>query len=172
MSKSEESILKEALSSQDLTRINKVYEEIYYSYVKLVAFCIGKYTSNVEDIKDLTNEVFLRFFKNADKVDNSIKYYLLNIARNITYDYLKKYNNVQQLDDKFLNTGTTDSYAGYLDLIEDLNKVLNEREVKIIVLKAIDGYTFNEISEKLNLSLKNAISIYHRALKKYRKARE
>lgn len=87
MSKSEESILKEALSSQDLTKINKVYEEIYYSYVKLVAFCIGKYTSNVEDIKDLTNEVFLRFFKNADKVDNSIKYYLLNIARNITYDY-------------------------------------------------------------------------------------
>lgn len=172
MRKSEESILKEALSSQDVTKINKVFEGIYYSYVKLVAFCIGKYTKNIEDIKDLTNEVFLRFFKNADKVDNSIKYYLLNIARNITYDYLNKYNNIQQLDEKLLNLSTTDSYAGYLNLLDDLNKVLTEREVKVIVLKAVEGYTFNEISEKLNLSLKNTISIYHRALKKYRKERE
>lgn len=37
-------------------------EEIYNRYVRLVAFVVSKYLSDEEDVKDLTNEVFVRFF--------------------------------------------------------------------------------------------------------------
>lgn len=43
----------------------KKFGEIYDQYVRLVAFVVSKYLSDEEDIKDLTNEVFVRFFERA-----------------------------------------------------------------------------------------------------------
>ena len=48
----------------DEDRMNrKKWEEIYNRYVRLVAFVVSKYLSDEEDVKDLTNEVFVRFFE-------------------------------------------------------------------------------------------------------------
>lgn len=170
MGKSNEELLFVAIKSKNKDKINEIFEKIYNDYVKLVAFSVGKYVKDVDDIKDITNEVFIRFFKNIENIKTSIKYYLLSTARNLSIDYLKeknKYEVFENIDD-LINENLIESYNGYQELVDDLKNVLSLREVEIIILHVVDGYTFKEIGAKLNLSSKNANKIYERALKKFK----
>lgn len=170
MGKSNEELLFLAIKSKNKDKINEIFEKIYNDYVKLVAFSVGKYVKDVDDIKDITNEVFIRFFKNIEYIKTSIKYYLLSTARNLSIDYLKeknKYEVFENIDD-LINENLIESYNGYQELVDDLKNVLSLREVEIIILHVVDGYTFKEIGAKLNLSSKNANKIYERALKKFK----
>lgn len=170
MGKSNEELLFLAIKSKNKDKINEIFEKIYNDYVKLVAFSVGKYVKDVDDIKDITNEVFIRFFKNIENIKTSIKYYLLSTARNLSIDYLKeknKYEVFENIDD-LINENLIESYNGYQELVDDLKNVLSLREVEIIILHVVDGYTFKEIGAKLNLSSKNANKIYERALKKFK----
>lgn len=170
MGKSNEELLFLAIKSKNKDKINEIFEKIYNDYVKLVAFSVGKYVKDVDDIKDITNEVFIRFFKNIEYIKTSIKYYLLSTARNLSIDYLKeknKYEVFENIDD-LINENLIESYNGYQELVDDLKNVLSFREVEIIILHVVDGYTFKEIGAKLNLSSKNANKIYERALKKFK----
>ena len=170
MGKSNEELLFLAIKSKNKDKINEIFEKIYNDYVKLDAFSVGKYVKDVDDIKDITNEVFIRFFKNIENIKTSIKYYLLSTARNLSIDYLKeknKYEVFENIDD-LINENLIESYNGYKELVDDLKNVLSLREVEIIILHVVDGYTFKEIGAKLNLSSKNANKIYERALKKFK----
>lgn len=170
MGKSNEELLFLAIKSKNKNKINETFEKIYNDYVKLVAFSVGKYVKDVDDIKDITNEVFIRFFKNIQNVKTSIKYYLLLTARNLSINYLKEKNKYEVYEniDEVINENLNESYKGYQELVDDLKNVLSLREVEIIILHAVDGYTFKEIGAKLNLSYKNANKIYERALKKFK----
>ncbi|MDE5856380.1 MAG: hypothetical protein K2H06_04960, partial [Anaeroplasmataceae bacterium] len=59
-------------------QIHKAFNEIYVTYGKLVFFVISKYVHQLEDIEDLTNDVFLSFFNQIQQIDlkNNIKSYL------------------------------------------------------------------------------------------------
>ena len=54
--------LKLALSSNDRTVIEAVFNEIYHEYYKLVYFVAGQYLSLDYDIESVCNDVFLNFF--------------------------------------------------------------------------------------------------------------
>lgn len=170
MGKSNEELLFLAIKSKNKNKVNEIFEKIYNDYVKLVAFSVGKYVKDVDDIKDITNEVFIRFFQNIENVKTSIKYYLIATARNLSLDYLKEKNKYEVLEDieGLISENIIESYNGYQELVDDLKSVLSLREVEIIILHAVDGYTFKEIGAKLNLSHKNANKIYERALKKFK----
>lgn len=148
-----------------------IYETIYYDYVKLVSFSVSKYIDDTEHIKDITNDVFLSFFDNAKNINTSIKYYLLNAARNISIKFLIKNNKTKQVEDIdiYSNKVSYKSHASYIELIEDLKAILTSKEVEIIILHAVDGYTFKEISSFINIPHKTVNKIYERAIKKIRK---
>lgn len=174
MHKSNESLLSFALRKGDKELLLETYEKIYNDYVKLVSFSVSKYINDNEMIKDITNDVFVSFFNNCEKVSNSIKYYLMVITKNMCLQYLEKnnklvnYENINEIGylDNF------ESHINYLELVEDLKKELDEREVNIILWHVIDGYTFKEIGKHLNLNHKNVNKIYERAIKKYRSRKE
>ena len=73
-------------------RIEKVYEK----YKKLVTFVILKYIKDKEIIKDITQDVFLNYIENENKVFN-IQKYLTSTAKYMSLKYLKK-NNQMDLD--------------------------------------------------------------------------
>lgn len=165
--------LSTAIKSNDISNIHFVFDLIYNEYVKLVAFTIGKYVNDIDVIKDLTQDVFVSFFENIENVKSSIKYYLISSARNLSLDYLKKQNKIVLVDDVSLDMfNSLDSYKYYYELVTELNSVMSEKEVNIVILHKVDGYTFKEIGKIIGISHKNANKIYERALKKFKLYKE
>ena len=170
MEVSNERLLSSSIKSGNKDKIRYAFEKIYNDYVILVAFYIGKYISNQETIKDLTNDVFVSFFNNASNINGSIKFYLLKSSRNKCLNYLKKERNITlvEYDDLFFETNNFESHYSYKELVADLTSVLDEKSVRIIIMHAVEGYTFKEIASVLNLNYKTVNKIYERAIKKYR----
>lgn len=167
--------LKNALNSRNITRINEAFNQFYNHYFKLIYYIISQYIDNTCDVEDLTQDVFVKFFNNITKIDldNNVKYYLTTIAKNTALNFLKYQNkNIIIKDDLILsiidNNSTTDKYI-YKNLLEDMSKYLDELEVKIIIYHCLEGMKFKDISKILNKSTNTVITIYHRAIKKYKK---
>ena len=174
MHKSNEILLHSALLRGNKEELLEIYEKIYYDYVKLVYFSVSKYINDDETIKDITNEVFVAFFNNSSNVKDSIKYYLMRITRNLCVKYLEKENKITKWED-INNLGVSyefESHKRYVELVEDLKNVLTQEEVNIILWHVVDGYTFKEIGDYLNLKNKTVNKMYERAIKKYRLKKE
>lgn len=166
-----ESLLFSVLRNGNEKEIREQYENIYKNYYKLVYFCVAKYINNEETIKDLTNESFLLLFENIEKVNSNVKYYLLTTAKNVAKAYLKNNNNIIIVEDSLLINipyNNTKSNEVYSDLINDMKKVLTEREVEIIIFHIIDEMSFKELEKKYNIKAKTINKIYERAIKKFR----
>jgi RNA polymerase sigma factor (sigma-70 family) len=169
-----EALLSEALHSGNRTRIEAAFETIYNDEVKLVAFVVAKYIADPETVKDITNDVFLRFFQNAAVVTGSIKFYLCQSAKNAAINEAKKERPLAdtELSEEFPSNDDERGAAFYRELVASLNAVLTPKELEIVLLHAVEGYPFKEIGAKLGLSENAANVAYFRAIKKYRRSRK
>ena len=139
---------------------------IYERYKKLVYSLAWKYSNNAEMVKDLTQEVFLKAFKNLEKFrhDSSFKTWLARITVNLCISHLRAMKS-RKVDDHFSIDGTDDN--GYKKNIEkktaaDQHDLLLQKEKNGQVMLAIDklkteekttillwseGFTYAEIAE-------------------------
>ena len=86
-----ETKLIKALKSNNENIIHDVFNEIYDEYKKLVYKQISFYVKNNYDCEELTQDTFISFFNNLNKIKIiNIKYYLLVSAKNKALDHLKK----------------------------------------------------------------------------------
>lgn len=162
--------LKHALKSNDVIRLHQIFEEIYNEYNKLVYFVIMRYVNNVEDIKDLVQDTFISFYNNLDHDIQNIKYYLTVSAKNKAINFVNKQNKIVFDEDFIYKAEEVKSInTNYQSIIEEMKKSLNDQEIEIILLHTIYDLTFLDIAQKFNMNLNTTISIYHRAIKKFRK---
>lgn len=165
--------LLHAKKNKNIQKLEIVFEEIYNEYSKLVGYIISKYVKNKEDIEELINDVFLKFVNAFLKNDiNSIKCYLIILAKNETINFIKKKNRIQIVyDDEYIeNSGEELGYNnGYYELIDEMKKILSEKEINIILLYSVYNYSFVEIAKKYTSPVTTINSIYHRAIKKFKK---
>ncbi len=167
-----EHLLNTALASKNEAKIKQAYEVIYNEYVKLVSFCVAKHVSDSDAIKEITNDVFISFFNHSSKVDENLKSYLCQMAKNAAINYLNKEKRLVYIDncDEIANEETCASAPFYSSLVNDLSEVLSKDEVEIILLHAVEGYSFKEIGQRKSISSNNANVIYFRAIKRFRKS--
>lgn len=132
----------------------------------------------VEDVDDLLNQTFLNFFSTLRSTLNSLNNpfsYILKIARNLVIDYYRRKSkekfsinlektNLAKLQD--LKQNEIDKEIEFEDYLEKLLESLSEEEKLILRMKIIEGLSFREISEKLNLKLNTTLSKFNRLLKK------
>lgn len=164
--------LKRAIKKKKTESVHLVFEEIYETYSKLVYFKVIQYIDNRQDANDLTQDVFLSFYENIFKSDiNNIKYYLMVTAKNKALNYLKSQKNIITLEENIVYDYVDDcsNNEEYNNIIDNMKKYLSEREINILLEHIIDGNSFKDLSVKYNIPLNTVISIYHRALKKYKK---
>jgi len=167
-----EHLLNTALASKNEVKIKQAYEVIYNEYAKLVSFCVAKYVNNTDAVKEITNDVFVSFFSHSARVDGNLKSYLCQMARNAAINYLNKEQKLVYIDncDEIASDETRSSAPFYSLLVNDLSEVLSKDEVEIILLHAVEGYSFKEIGQRKNISPNNANVIYFRAIKRFRKS--
>ena len=130
---------------------------------------------------DVTQEVFLRMWQNRTKIDEErVLGWLLRVTRNACVDAVRKRNAyIRRIE---TNSDTIDAQADRAPLPDQqtsaslfndrLNAALNQLDEpykSIIILREIQEYKYDEISETLDLPL-NTIKVYlHRARKMLRK---
>lgn len=163
-----ENELRIARRSNDSSKLKSVYEAIYNEYVRLLYFSVSRYCEDKEDIKDIVSDVFVKFFENPDGVKDSVKQYLLVMAKNEAINRMKREGKIN-IDE--IEPTISDEYSTYSIIVKDMLSVLKQEEVDIIILHVVDGLSFKEIARKKNLKEGTVRQTYNRALDKYRGAR-
>lgn len=161
--------LSHAIRKKDVLEIERIFEQIYYKYGRLVGFIISKYVSNINDVEELTNDVFLNFSKVLQfiKLDN-IKYYLVVQAKNTAINFVKKTSKLKckYVDEWYEEKQDIDKDSMIYEVVSDMKKCLSTAEINIILLHAVYCYSFVELSRKLKKPVTTISSTYHRAIKK------
>ncbi len=161
-----------------------IIEDIVRDYLGLVYSFIFRLTGAGEETSDITQEVFVKAWKNLDKYNpkQNFKTWLLAIARNTAIDWLRKKRPIvfSKLDREgeegerqdFVDTLVDaevlqDELFAQKELKEELDKLIDilpllKREV--LLLRLEDELTFEEISKLVGRPLNTVKSQYRRAL--------
>jgi len=112
------------------------------------------------DYRDVAHMVFIKIW--STYLEGKIKYiksYIYTSIKNTIYMTMKKENKLMPLFEDYLGTEHPkhDFWINYNDLCRDLT--FKER---YIINKMIDGYTTNEIGNKLGLARSSVSVILHR----------
>lgn len=148
-------------------RNEAAFNEIYDEYATNVAAFVGSIVHNVENAKDITQELFIEL---PSLIQNNFEFLSVSQFKNWLYTIAKR----RALD--FLSTNKEtlelkeDIDILHVDSDENINllyleNMLNNLEYNVFVLHFYNNFTFNEISKKLNITIDVAKKAYVRAVK-------
>lgn len=150
-------------------------------YLKPIYSFVSRYVGNGQEAEDVTQEVFVRVWRNLKKFDQekSFKTWIFSIAKNASLDHLKKkraipFSEFDQEDGKNVIIDTlADPSPLPLALLEraDMAKMLNVAMEKlspqyrmVLFLRYNDHFNFREIAESMKEPLHTIKSRHRRAL--------
>lgn len=150
-------------------------------HIKAVYNFIFRICNNAQDSDDITQEVFIKMWKNIKKYNNkqNFKTWLFTIAKNTAFDCLRKKKNLvfsdfetpagknllkETLTDETPNPEEIIIKTENEELINSLIKQLPAFYQTILLLRYTDEFTFEEISKILNKPLNTVKSQHRRAL--------
>lgn len=143
--------------------------------VKTVIGMIG----NVQEAEDVGQEVFIRFFKNISrfKGEAKISTYLTRIAINLSLNEIERRKRRWRVFYKGEDVQEKPVPEEMLNPVEDAEKKelvqyaiskLQPEYRKVVVLRALQEYSFKEVAEILQLPIGTVLSRYSRAQTKLR----
>ncbi|MFA5029757.1 MAG: sigma-70 family RNA polymerase sigma factor [Patescibacteria group bacterium] len=155
-------------------------------YLNLVYGAVYRLVSSQVEAEDITQETFIRAWKNLKKFDQqkNFRVWLMAIAKNAALDYLKKkrainfteLENVFDKDNLLGNIADPTPLASQLAENQDTADWLAANLAQLTAENSLilswhhqDGLTFKEISQKINAPLNTVKSRYRRALLKLKK---
>lgn len=146
-----------------------VFKSVYRAeYANLVHFVSG-YTRNKLDSEDLVQETMLAIWESRASLDpgRNFRSYLYTIARNKSLNYLRdnakhmKGSSLQEseylINSLALSSPSVEEEINALELQEFIDRVylsLPEKVVNTFRMSRQDGLTYNEIAEKLGITVK------------------
>ncbi len=164
-------ITDEQLIEKYLKGDEKSLEVLIKRYLKPIHSFTYKNIGNSEMAQDLTQEVFVKVWKNLKKFNRKkqFKSWVFTIAKNTAIDFLR-----QKKKDTFsLNEDLLSDKSDFIknleqkDTLSEVHTALQKLSINyraIILLKNEGELTFNEIAQKLNEPLNTIKSRYRRAL--------
>lgn len=137
------------------------FSYLYDNYSGALYGIVLKVLNREEEIaQDVLQEAFVKIWRKVDTYDSSkgsIFTWMLNIARNTAIDKLRsiKRTSIQSLDD---NVGIVDKQHNHTMRedrigVKDVVEKLKPEHKTIIDLAYFEGYTQEEIAERLNMPL-------------------
>jgi RNA polymerase sigma-70 factor (ECF subfamily) len=165
------------LMNTDNTRIyeniatdRKVQSQLFYNYFSRMYNVCRRFARNNEDAKDILQEGFIKIFANINsfRSEGSLESWMKRIMINTSYNFYKR-RRPSNSDMDFDQVEYPVSQKQHiLDqfLVSDLNDLINELPEgykTVFNLSAVEGYTHNEISKKLNISKNTSKSQLNRA---------
>lgn len=170
-------VTDEQLVEEYLKKDEKALEELVKRYLPLIFGFVRKYTGNQDNASDITQEVFVKVWKNIRSFDQtkSFRTWIFTIAKRTAIDELRKQKAVpfSTLQEEGFEDSIADESPSIFDRIfsqqqsEELAIVLAKLPANynsVIKLYTNDGLNFREIAVKLKEPLNTVKSRYRRGL--------
>jgi len=128
---------------------------------------------NSHDAEDVLHDCYVKIFTSADSYISYGKpmAWIMTITRNLCLKRLQERKRTTDLDQEDWNRFSSGDPTQTNDeriLIRECMLTLNDEERQIVVLHAVAGMKYRQISALLGIPLSNTISKYNRAIKKIR----
>ena len=150
----------------------KAFSSLFDEYFgRLYGFCLTN-LRNATEAEDIAQDTFMKIWENRQRIDpeNPFGTYLIAIAKNRIYDYIKKKIVIEKHRDiiKSLNWHTfynddkglwDELFCTMLAAIEQLPQARRE-----IMLLRMHGVSNGEIAERMNISVRTVHNQYSKAL--------
>ncbi len=176
MNRSDQQLIASYLAGDE-----KSLEILIHSYLKPIYSFVLRYVGNEQEAEDITQEVFVRAWRNLKKFDQKKKFktWIFSIAKNASIDFLKKkkaipFSEFENEKGQNILVETLINPAPLPDKLfeqssvgEILNTVMNHLTSKyrmVLFLRYNDHFTFREIAEALGEPLNTIKSRHRRAL--------
>ena len=165
-----ETITHKGHTFEDVTA--QVFEQLILPLKnKLFRFAMS-YLKDVDEAKDVVQDVMIKTWE--DLKDESgirnVEAWCMTLVKNKSLDRLKRSgrNYLQIVDQHDLAASAADPFELTArkeqgDSIKRLINDLPEKQRQVITLRDIEGYTYNEIAEILEIELSNVKVLLHRA---------
>lgn len=180
---SDEELIAQYLKQNDEAAL----EILVKRYVPRVYSLARQYTGDADNASDIAQETFVKVWKNLKRFDTtrSFRSWIFTIAKNTAFDWLKRKRPIPfSLLDNFENAGgviqtvadTTPTPAETFDdreLVKSANRAVQNLPPMyrtVVVLRHNHDLTFDEIAERLEISINTVKSRHRRALKLLQKA--
>ncbi|BFH59562.1 sigma-70 family RNA polymerase sigma factor [Paenibacillus azoreducens] len=153
----------------------KAFLELFQQHEEAIYRIAYTYLKNKEDALDVVQETAYRSFKSIAglREANYFKTWLIRIAINQSISILKQRKKVIPLPPEYTEQQADSSSEEDIPLSVTLQELLDEldtHEKSVILLKYYQGYTFQVISDMLEIPLGSTKSILYRGLNKLRKS--
>jgi len=155
--------MSELFNSQVMPAVQKMYR---------YAFSILK---NEDTAHDVVQDCLEKIWKKKDILDtiHQPEAWVMRITRNQCYDWVKtnRFSVGNESTDFIIDNAKSELNSNFSDEKEWLDKVLDELQPKqkeIFHLRDIEGFTYQEIAEVLNISIEDVKVTLHRARKTIR----
>ena len=155
-------------------REEETFDFVYQAYAGLVHHVILFIIRDTAYAEDLTQETFIHLMNHTDDLDptRNLKFYLVTIAKNLAYDYVrsKRPELIQSdLDEVSSEEPLLPGDDKFSSLMNRYRKFINASEYDIILLHLYFNLPFSEIATLKNKTHRSVEGIYGRALAKLKK---
>lgn len=139
------------------------FEKLYFKYCKKLYNFVFSICKNREDTEGLVQLVFMKVWEKRSEIDPELSFsgYIFRIAKNSLLNRLKKKVNERVYMDYLLSrpedlSNSVEKNINFLELNLEIERLINnipEKRRKIFLLSRMEGLTYREIAEKLNISV-------------------
>ncbi len=153
-------------------------DEMYKEYSKMVYAFLYSMCKNRHLAEDLTQDTFLKAYKNIEKYDENRKMstWLCEIAKNLYIDHTRKHKNKEIPDDLLVSetlgkaeeNHNTDNYPSVHDILKLVHS-LDEPYKEVFLLRYSMGFSYGEIADLFGEKEGWARLVYYRSRKMIQK---
>ena len=153
----------------------EAFGQLYNKYVDRIYRHIYYRVANVEDTRDLTQEVFIRAWQalpRYKRTSTPFLGWLFTISHNRVVDYYRTKKDYYYLDNEVTMDNLEESPEKLAEMQFTQQEVrrailqLPKNQQIVIIMSFIEGFEYSEIAAALNKTEGNIRVIIHRALKK------
>jgi len=157
----------------------KTFGQLVQRYQKLIYRLAYSYVGNHDDADDLVQSIFLRAYDKLSSFrgESAFKTWLYRIGVNhclnhVAKDQRRKEQQLESLPEIASPDPTpldTFSRKWKEEVIRQAIRRLPEKQQKVVILRAVEGFTYREIAEILNCPIQTAKTNYHYGVKTLRR---
>ncbi len=144
------------------------FDALFEKYKQPVYSICYRFVRNEDDAKELTQEIFIKIYRNLKKFNERSKFFtwVYRIAINTCISFKRKFHETTELDGSIFNPRERNLILK--KAIEDALAQLPERQKLAFILRHFEGYTFEEIGKIMKISTGAAKANHFQAIKRLR----